>query len=100
MIPNIYCKCAVFLKKWQTYPGGNGSSSLFELVLGPVGGGGLSGGAKERQYKRRTYIILVKDKTEWLHLNDINPFSTNVPQVDLHLYLKCHSSTGVFETIC
>ena len=47
MIPNIYCKCAVFLKKWQTYPGGNGSSSLFELVLGSVGGGGLSGGAKD-----------------------------------------------------
>ena len=48
----------------------------------------------------------------------INPFSTNVPLMwkpdswfllakclkrsvdDLHPYLKCHSSTGVFQTFC
>ena len=29
--------------KTQTYPWGNGSSSVFETVLGPVGGGGLAG---------------------------------------------------------
>lgn len=48
MIPNIVNKCAIFLKISKPYPGGNGSSSLFELVLGPVGGGGLAGGAKDK----------------------------------------------------
>ena len=37
-----------------------------------------------------------------------NPFSTHIPIMDkpgrkindLHLYLKCHSSIGVFQTFC
>ena len=27
-------------------------------------------------------------------------FSVKMQVIDLHLYLKCHSSTGVFQTFC
>ena len=45
-------------------------------------------------------------------VGSVNPFSANAPFVekqgtcflvskcDLHLYLKCHSFTGVFHTFC
>ena len=81
----------------------------------------------QSQIEKRPYFETLQDKTICETPVFVNPFSTNVPfmdkpgigkmlekrlwktdilnedtgrSIDLHLHLKCHSSTGAFQAFC